>query len=193
MSRELYIRPLQLGDLEAVRVFADRTIGKNYYSPEDLEEIWKKSQANGIMCSFVLAEKALAETPETIHGIRLTYAPGKWNKGKGKHLRPDLWKVPPDQVGYFQSLFIDPESRGGGWGPALSEASTEALRKLGAKAIVTHAWKESPDNSSIRYLERFGFVSVISHPNYWFEVDYECTRDGKPCRCTAEEMLKRLD
>jgi len=29
---------------------------------------------------------------------------------------------------------------------------------------------------------------VIEHPLYWIDVDYECTRDGKPCRCTAIEM-----
>ena len=66
------------------------------------------------------------------------------------------------------------------------------LKEIGTQAIVTHAWQESPNNSSIRYLTKFGFQPIATHANYWIDVDYVCTRDGKPCRCTAVEMIKYL-
>ncbi len=124
--------------------------------------------------------------------MRLAYPPGAWSKGKGSGLSPDQWKIPLEKVGYFQSLFISEKARGQGWGPKLSEASIQCFKKLGAEAIVTHAWKESPQNSSIRYLTKFGFEAVATYPLYWIDVDYECALDGKPCRCTAVEMIKYI-
>jgi hypothetical protein len=70
----------------------------------------------------------------------------------------------------------------------LSDLSINIFRKLGAKGIITHCWKESPHNSSLRYLEKVGFKKIIEHPLYWIDVDYTCALDGKPCRCTAIEM-----
>lgn len=182
----MQIRELELKDIPAVKAFTDEAIGKNYFSASELEENFKKSISNGVMCSFVLAEG------EKIFGLRLAYPPGLWTQGKGKKLRNDLWKVPQDKAAYFQSLFLATSAQGQGWGPKLSAASITAFKKLGAEAIVTHAWKESPNNSSIRYLTKQGFQSIATHPNYWIDVDYECVRDGKPCRCTAEEMILYL-
>lgn len=178
------IRELAASDLEAVRLFTDKTIGSNYFSRSDIEDVYIKSQKDNVMCSFVLVDSA-----NSIHGVRFTYAPGMWTKGKSNHLRPDLWRSQQEDAGYFQSLFIAEEARGEQWGPRLSEKSVEALQKLGATAIVTHGWKESPDNSSLRYLKKFGFEEVATHPYYWKDVDYVCTLDGKPCMCTAVEMI----
>lgn len=180
------IREFTLKDIPAVKAFTDRCIGKNYYSEKELEESFHKSQFQGVMCSFVLVDAG------QIFGLRLAYPPGLWTKGKGRKLRPDLWKVPSDKVAYFQSLFIDPKAQGQGWGPKLSAASISAFKKLGAEAIVTHAWKESPNNSSLRYLTKQGFKPIATHPEYWIDVDYECVLDGRPCRCTAEEMILYL-
>lgn len=183
----MQIRALKSSDLAAVKAFTDITIGKNYFSETELEECYRKSFAHGVMCSFVLLDDA-----GSMRGFRLAYPPGTWGQGKGSKLRSDLWKVPMERVGYFQSLFLSTEVQGQGWGPKLSEAATAAFVSLNAKAIVTHAWKESPNNSSVRYLSKFGFEHVATHPEYWIDVDYECVLDGKPCRCTAEEMIKYL-
>lgn len=183
----MIIRPLEKSDLPAVQKFADKAIGQNYFSTAELEQIYQKSLSQNIMCSFVLVNEA-----NEIFGIRLAYPPGTWSGGKGNQLRPDLWKVPQESAAYFQSLFLSDQVQGGGWGPRLSNAAIEAFQKLGAKAIVTHAWKESPNNSSLRYLTKFGFEEVATHSEYWIDVDYECTRDGKPCRCTAVEMIKYI-
>jgi ribosomal protein S18 acetylase RimI-like enzyme len=183
----MQIRPLDHFDLVAVKDFTDITIGKNYFSLAELEENLRQSVKDSVMCSFVLLD-----AKNQIQGFRLAYPPGTWSKGKGSKLRSDLWKVPLEDVGYFQSLFLSDPVQGQGWGPKLSEASITAMKALGAKAIVTHAWKESPNNSSVRYLSKFGFQTVATHPEYWIDVDYECVLDGKPCRCTAEEMIKYL-
>lgn len=182
------IRELTAPDLPAIKACADRDIGKDYFSLAELQDCYRKSQSHGVMCSFVLVDEA-----DRIQGFRLAFPPGTWSKGKGSKLRPDLWKVPADRVGYFQSLFLSSAAQGLGWGPQLSDAAVAAFRKLGAQAIVTHAWVESPNNSSIRYLTKFGFEKVASHPEYWVDVDYTCVRDGKPCRCTADEMIKYLE
>ncbi len=181
------IRELELGDLEKVKKFTDIGIGKNYFSITELKENFAKSCSNGVMCSFVLVDEK-----EQIMGLRLAYPPGSWSKGKGNKLRPDLWKVEIKKVGYFQSLFLSDEAKGQGLGPKLSDAAIAAFKKLGALAVVTHAWKESPNNSSLKYLRRFGFETVATHPHYWIDVDYECSLDGKPCKCTAEEMIKYI-
>ncbi len=183
----MQIRPLHLDDLTQIKVFTDATIGENYFSLEELNECYQKSLLNGVMYSFVLVD-----ANNKIQGLRLAYPPGSWSKGKGAKLRPELWKVAQDKAGYFQSLFLSAEVQGLGWGPQLSEAAIKCLKAIGTEAIVTHAWQESPNNSSIRYLTKFGFEPVATHPNYWIDVDYTCVRDGKPCRCTAVEMIKYL-
>jgi len=189
MLTSMQIRQLESQDLPTLKAFADETIGRNYFSDAELEQVFQKSLAipEGIMCSFVLVDDN-----NQIQGMRLAFPPGAWSAGKGNKLRPDLWNVPMESVAYFQSLFVAPAFRQDGWGPKLSEAAIAAFKKLGAKAIVTHAWKESPHNSSLRYLTSFGFQEVATHPEYWINVDYECILDGKPCRCTAVEMIKYI-
>jgi GNAT superfamily N-acetyltransferase len=178
---------MRLADLTAVKTFTDRAIGLNYYSDVELNDIFERSQKNGIVCSFVLVDP-----DNTIFGIRISFPPGKWSKGKGTGLNTQLWKTSLEDSGYFQSLFLDPEVQAHGWGGKLSEAAIEALKAVGCKAIVCHAWRESPHDSSRRYLKKLGFELVASHPLYWNKVDYVCTRCGKPCVCTADEMIKYL-
>jgi predicted N-acetyltransferase YhbS len=183
----MQIRPFTLADIEKVRRFTDRAIGTNYYSADELKEIYKKSLKNGQECTLVLEDEK-----GEIRGVRITYPPGNWEKGKGKGLNPQLWQSKLEETAYFQSLFVDPALTGDGWGKKLSFEAIEILRKLNAKAIVTHSWKESPHDSSGRYLRALGFRLVATHPFYWKEVDYVCTRCGKPCLCTAEEMILNL-
>lgn len=180
------IREFELKDIAAVKCFTDREIGKNYFSKKELEESFHKSQSQNVMCSFVLVDG------EEILGLRLAYPPGLWTQGKGKKICRDLWGVPLEKTAYFQSLFLARKVQGQGWGPRLSAASINAFKKLKAEAIVTHAWKESPNNSSIRYLTQQGFKPIATHPEYWIDVAYDCVLDGHPCRCTAVEMILYL-
>lgn len=180
------IRPLKEPDLVDLKSFTDSTIGTGYYSQEELLDIYQRSQKNGKMCSFLLIQDG------QILGFRLTYPPGQWNHGKGRQLSPHLWRVTPAETAYFQSLFLHPSVQGGGWGQKLSEESIKVLQSLGAKAVVCHSWVESPHNSSSKYLQKLGFTPLIQYPYYWKNVDYDCPRCGKPCLCTAEEMILYL-
>jgi ribosomal protein S18 acetylase RimI-like enzyme len=185
----LFIRPFLPTDVVAVKNFTDQQIGDGYYSESELIENQKKSiSKNGDITSFVLVDIKTNE----VKGLRLAYPPGAWAHGKGSKLRPDLWPFALDKAGYFQSLFLSGDAQGQNWGPLLSQKSIEIFRKLGAEGIITHCWKESPNNTSFRYLDKVGFKTIVEHPNYWIDVDYVCTRDGKPCRCTAIEMYLKL-
>lgn len=186
---KLRIRPALIEDAPALKVFSDHSIGEGYYSVSELVTKLKQSVAKGKMCSFVLVD----EDNGRIHGFRLSYPPQNWNAGKGSGLFVEKWGVPIESTAYFQSIFLSPAFTGSGWGPKLSIASIAVLAALGAKAIVTHSWLESPNQSSNKYLSRLGFVTVGLHPNYWYNVDYQCPLCGKPCTCTAEEMILKLE
>jgi len=179
---------MQHTDLNKVKRFTDREIGQDYYSIDELETIFKRSQKNGVICSLVL------EKGEEIFGIRLSYPPGLWEKGKGQGLNSHRWPHLVSETGYFQSLFLSSEVQGNGWGGKLSREALKLLRLTGAKGVVCHAWKESPHNSSTKYLKKLHFKSMGEHPKYWRDLDYRCTRCGDPpCLCTAEEMYLDLE
>ena len=185
---KLQIKPFTLDLVPAAKEFTDISIGENYYTPTELIEAQKKSVAStGEITSFVLLDEH-----NRLQGIRLAYPPGNWTQGKSHKLRPELWPFPLERAAYFQSLFIAEDTRGSGLGPQLSNRAIEIFKSLGALGIVTHCWKESPNNSSFRYLEKMGFKPVIEYPDYWVDVQYTCTRDGYPCHCTAIEMVKTL-
>lgn len=168
--------------------FTDQQIGKNYYSAEEMVQNQKKSVAlTGEITSFILLD-----ADQRIQGLRLAYPAGNWAHGKGNKLRPELWPFTLEKSAYFQSLFIADIARGYGFGPMMSQKSISVFKRLGNLGVITHCWKESPDNTSFKYLSSFGFQTVVEHPLYWIDVDYECTRDGKPCRCTAIEMSYKL-
>ncbi len=185
----MLIRPFQSTDVERVKEFTDSEIGDGYYSLDELKKNQSRSMASdGSVSSFLL----LDEKTDLVKGLRLAFPPGNWDHGKGSKQRADLWPFPVEQSAYFQSLFLAKDLQGQGWGPKLSEMSLHVFKNLGAQGVATHSWKESPNNSSVRYLEKVGFKKIIEHPLYWFDVDYVCTRDGKPCRCTAVEMYLTL-
>jgi hypothetical protein len=182
------IEELKLSDLSALKQFTDREIGSGYYSQTELDDIFRRSQKNGRMCSFLLKKDG------EIFGVRFTYPPGNWSHGKGDGLSPAQWPFPMKDTAYFQSLFLSDRVQGAGWGGRLSAKSIEVLKDIGAKGIVCHSWKESPNNSSTKYLEKMGFQKIKEHPRYWQHVNYNCTRCGTPpCQCTAVEMYLKLE
>lgn len=182
------IRELRREDIPAVKAFTDRAIGDGYYSEQELYDYYQRSLLNERSCSLVLVDEH-----DQIRGLRLSCAPGKWQTGKGQGLSPEKWEVDRENIGYFQSLFIDPDLTGKGWGKRLSLKALVILKQMGAEAVICHSWKESPNDSSGRYLRSLGFQLIATHPFYWKDVDYVCTRCGQPpCQCTAEEMIKYL-
>jgi ribosomal protein S18 acetylase RimI-like enzyme len=179
---------MRSGDAPAVSGLADRLIGWGYYPPElVLADLERSIGARGVVCSHV-AE--LADQPGCpLVGFRIALPPGSWQRGRGRGLKPSAWPAPLEACGYFQSAFVATEHTGRGIGPEMARMALDALRACGARAVVTHCWKESPHGSSQKYLERLGFVAVAEHPEYWVDVDYVCSLDGKPCHCTSIEMV----
>jgi ribosomal protein S18 acetylase RimI-like enzyme len=183
------IRPLLKEDLPSVVNFTDQEIGAGYYSKQEIDEIFQRSQKGGEMFTLLLADESGA-----IKGIRITYPPGQWEHGKGHGLEPAKWPHDFNETAYFQSLFLSNDVQGQGWGGKMSMAAIERLKQNGAKGIVCHSWKESPNNSSTRYLQKLGFYVIAEHKEYWKDVNYNCTRCLKPpCRCTAQEMYLNLE
>lgn len=189
------IRALRAEDLQALQRFTDRAIGEGYYSLNEVGEVLRRSTLDGEVFTLLLVNKS-EQSPhqERMLGARLTYPPGQWSHGKGKGLSPSAWPHSLQHTAYFQSLFLSEELRGQGWGAKLSLAAIELLKKkTGSRGIVAHSWKESPGNSSTRYLMKLGFQKVAEYPEYWRDVDYNCTRCLKPpCLCTAQEMYLDL-
>ncbi|MCP4914825.1 MAG: GNAT family N-acetyltransferase [Oligoflexia bacterium] len=182
------IRKMQRNDLAAVKTFTDRWIGQDYFSMDELDDVFNLSYADNPenSVSFV------AIVDDELAGVRLSFAPGKWLE-KGRGITPKKWKVDHSKVAYFKSLFVAEKFQAKGLGKKLSNHSIEEIKSLGGEAIVCHSWLESPNNSSQRYLVKMGFEEIQNHEKYWYHIDYECTRCGiSRCICTAQEMIKYL-
>jgi ribosomal protein S18 acetylase RimI-like enzyme len=186
---DLSVREILDSDLEAVLKFSDQQIGKGYFSKSRMAELIQSSKKNNISTSLILEDIDNNE----ILGLRITLPPGQWRLSHpSQKVHPELWDAPFKETAYFQSLFVDSRLKGQGWGAKLSQMSADRLKEMGAKAIICHSWNESPFDSSRKYLRKFGFQSVIEVPMFWFHIDYTCNRCGKPCVCTATEMVKYL-
>ena len=183
---DLQLRTMQPGDSEAVSALADVLVGSGYYPPSLVDEYRIRSTDGDHVQSWVAVDG------EEIVAFRFTFPPGRWSEGRGKGLSPEDWPVGLEKAAYFQSCFVSESYMGHGIGRRLAAASLEALRAHGTGMVVAHCWKESPHNSSFRYLTRLGFQPVTEHPLYWVDVDYVCKLDGQPCRCTAIEMILDL-
>ena len=180
------LRPMRTDDAPALAALADRLVGKDYYTPAIALEYLAKATIEEEVCAWV------AEAKGELVAFRFVCPPGRWEAGRGQGLSPERWSAPLAATAYFQSCFVDPQLMGHGVGRALALMAFQALRRLGARAVVTHSWKESPHDSSRRYLSRLGFSVVAEYPRYWSEIDYICPRDGQPCGCTALEMARAL-
>ncbi|MEZ4871874.1 MAG: GNAT family N-acetyltransferase [Bdellovibrionales bacterium] len=183
------IVPFEIEFIEDIIRFTDIQIGKSYFTPEDLEKLHEYSIVNGINCSYVALHQG------EIVGVRLTYAPGtNWPVlFRQNDLHFSKIKIDPLKIGYFKSLFIGKEHRGKGFGGTLSKRSIESMLQLNAKGVLAHSWKESPSDSSRKYLLKLGFKPIAEHKLFWSHLDYKCIRCGNPpCQCTAIEMFLQL-
>jgi len=179
---------MKAADPPAVARLADRLIGDGYYPPPTILADLERSRVDGRALCYV------AECDERFVGFRITLPPGRWSSGRGQGLTPDAWPVPIEQAGYFQSCFVDRSMTGRGIGRRLSYRALADLAESGARLVVGHVWKESPHNSSLRYVTRLGFEPVAEHAHYWAEVDYLCSGCRLPrCICTAIEVIRSLD
>lgn len=174
----------------------NRIHGTNYLQLDQMEDILHKSKKDStsgspVNCSLVITPK---DDPSRVVGFRLTYAPGKWEVGRG--CTPALWPYPQSEVCYLKSNTLDPEFQGRGVGGLLLRLSLDKARMAGALGGVAHIWLQSPNNKAFRYFSKAGGKVVKIHKEFWYEYSldtgYVCTVDGYPCRCSAAEMLIRI-
>ena len=181
----MFIRPLQKCDFEKVIELGNDIQGQGYLSENSLEDMFLKGFKNGINAH------AVAICDNNLVGFRITYSPGCWDIDAW--CSPELWGVDKSQVCYFKTNNVLSEWRGRGIGQKLLQHSIEAVQKQGALAGVAHIWKESPNNSSVRYFTKAGGRLVYEYPNRWswknYDPEYMCSRCGGNCHCTACEML----
>ncbi len=182
----ILIRPMTAADAVPVARLADRLVGGNYYPPELVLEYLERATTLLLTTAYVAARGT------ELVAFRFVVPPGRWIEGRGRGQTPGQWPGGPERAAYFQSCFVDHACMGQGIGGRLARRALADLTALDATAVVAHSWKESPHNSSFRYLSRLGFRPVAAHERYWHEIDYHCVRCGKPCVCTAIEMVLDL-
>ena len=185
-THEATIREMRPDDANAVEALADIVVGPGYYPRDTVLEFLERATVGDVVCAHV------AFVGSELVGFRFALPPGRWTSGRGRGLSPETWPAPLEQCAYFQSSYVATAHMGKGIGRVMARRAIDSLRALDARAIVTHSWKEAPHGSSFRYLSRLGFRPVAEHPRYWSEVDYTCIRDGRPCLCTAIEMVLDL-
>ncbi len=188
MSKNITYKTLSTTDFNALVALANHVHGDGYLTLEQLKIWYEKgltTQNNQLInASFVAYDK------EKLVGFRITYAVGKWQIDQWS--TPSLWQVNADEVCYFKCNTVDQHYRGYGIGSKMLALSIAAAKKQGAKAGVSHLWKQSPGNSAVKYFTKCGGKLVKSHPGKWNEESkngYDCIFCGFDCQCDAAEMI----
>ncbi|BAJ02115.1 GNAT family N-acetyltransferase [Shewanella violacea] len=159
--------------------------GDGYLNETSLAALYQKGISNEINANFV------AHHDGKLIGFRLTYAPGNWQTDKW--CTPHAWGIEAPKVCYFKCNTLAEPFRGAGIGGKLLSASIAATKRQGAIAGIGHLWKQSPNNSAVRYFTKAGATLIKEHPARWNNSknhsDYVCVICGTDCQCTACEML----
>jgi GNAT superfamily N-acetyltransferase len=179
------IRNLTPSDFNQVIALGEQVHGANYLDLDTLKHYYQLGIKDGINAHFV------AEQAGEIIGFRLTFAANQWTLDEW--CSPALWGVEVDKVCYFKSNTLAEKARGQGIGGDLLAQSIAAVKAQGAKAGVSHLWKQSPHNAAVRYFTKAGGRLIKEHPGRWNQAndgsDYLCVLCGNDCHCTACEML----
>ncbi|MBW8186609.1 GNAT family N-acetyltransferase [Shewanella nanhaiensis] len=179
------IEALEQEHFEDVIALGNKVHGDGYLDLRSMQSLYQKGIKDEINANFV------AVLNDELVGFRLTYAPGNWQPDSW--CLPDAWGVEPEKVCYFKCNTVAEEHRGEGIGGKLLQASIAATKHQGAKAGISHLWKDSPNNSAVNYFTKAGGVLIKEYPNRWNNTkehpDYICILCGPECHCTACEMI----
>ncbi len=188
MSIKLTYQQLQPNDFNKVIQLATQVHGEGYLDSESMQAWYDKGIKNGINTGFVVYHQS------HLVGFRITYAVQQWQIDEW--CSPELWPVAAEQVCYFKCNTVDENYRGHGIGGELLKRSIAAAKQQGAKAGVSHLWKQSPGNSAVKYFTKCGGVLIKEHPDRWRELSltgYECPVCHNNCHCEAAEMMVVFD
>lgn len=183
---QIIFRPMTGQDFDEVRYLANQVHGDNYLTEESVRDFYQRSiTAQGRCLSW------LAENNGKLVGIRLTFAPGKWDTES--YCTPSKWPYPAEQMCYFKCAAIDQDCQGGGLGKSLLLHSIIEATTAGCKAGLAHIWRQSPNNSAMAYFSKCGGELIQNHADRWLQASvedgYYCPVCDGECHCTAAEMV----
>lgn len=188
MTKNIIYKSLTTTDFKQLVTLANHVHGDGYLTLEKLNSWYEKGLTRQneqlINASFVAYDE------NKLVGFRITYAVDKWQIDQWA--TPKLWRVNANEVCYFKCNTVDENYRGYGIGSKMLALSIAAAKKQGAKAGVSHLWKQSPGNSAVKYFTKCGGELVKSHPGKWNEESkngYDCIFCGFDCQCEAAEMI----
>lgn len=185
----IHYRELTAADEAAVIVLANQVHGANYLTEVSFADYLDRGQQDGVNLNW------LAFAGEQLVGVRLTFAPGRWDIDS--YCTPAAWPVPASQMCYFKCAAVDDSIRGAGIGRNLLQRSIAAAQQLGCRAGLAHIWMQSPANSAFAYFSRCGGKLIKEHPGRWHEASvhdgYHCLVCDGICYCTAGEMILPFD
>lgn len=168
---------------QAVVALANEVHGEGYLTLNSLASMVAKGRLADKNASYV------AVLEDKVVAYRLSFAPGQWQPDKWCSVAN--WPVPVTMMAYFKSVAVRPSLQGYGIGQALLQQSIRVLKQQGAAAGLAHLWRESPNNSAVRYFSRAGGKLIAVHQNRWqhlSEEGYVCPRCDTVCYCSAAEM-----
>jgi len=184
IKKELNYKQLTPEDFEKIIVLGTQVHGEGYLDSKNIKQWYEKGLYKGVNAGYVVYHQ------DKLVGFRITYAPSQWYIDQW--CTPNLWNIESDKVCYFKCNTVDENYRGHGIGGKLLQLSIEAAKKQGALGGVSHLWKQSPNNSAVRYFSKCGGKLIKAHPDKWYEDSingYDCTLCGFNCHCEAAEMI----
>lgn len=184
--------PLTAEYFSAVIMLANDVHGDGYLNMDTIDSWVKKGKVSTKLGEINSSFVALIDNK--VVGFRITYAANNWPIDQW--CSPDLWQAPAEQCCYFKCNTVDENYRGLGIGKQLLHLAINAAKKQGSIAGVSHLWKQSPNNSAVKYFTRCGGQLIASHPDKWNEDSkqgYNCVLCGYDCHCEAAEMIIYFD
>lgn len=163
---------------------ANTVHGEGYLTFTDLASMVAQGCQKGKNASFV------AVVNNKVVGYRLSFAAGQWQPDQWCSV--EHWPVTFATMAYFKSVAVSPTLQGYGIGQALLQQSSRILAQQGAKAGLAHLWRESPNNSAVRYFSKAGGKLIAIHNKRWQHLSaqgYICPRCNVLCSCSAAEMM----
>ena len=180
----IHYREMQPDDFSAIILLATEVHGEGYLDNDAMKAWFSKGLSQNINASYVAYDN------DKLVGFRITYACNQWDIDEW--CSPNLWPHPTEQVCYFKCNTVDESYRGYGIGSKLLNLSINAAKQQGAKAGISHLWRQSPGNSAVKYFTKCGGELIKDHPDRWNELSkngYCCPICQFDCHCIAAEML----
>ncbi|GHG74818.1 hypothetical protein GCM10010919_28590 [Alishewanella longhuensis] len=176
--------PLEPEFFQVVVSLANKVHGEGYLTLNSLASMVARGCLAGKNASYV------AVLEDKVVAYRLSFAAGQWQPDQWCSVAD--WPVNTTTMAYFKSVAVSQQFQGYGIGQALLQQSIRVLKQQGAEGGLAHLWRESPNNSAVRYFSKAGATLVAIHENRWQHLSaqgYICPRCDALCSCSAAEMV----